>query len=1138
MLPRSLTVVAIVSAAVLFARTASAQIVIDTAPPGNAQALTILGTPTAGQLITIEMQAPPTASAVMFFGTRLTTWVLPFGTVLVDPQAAIGACSFTVGPTGVVQAHCPVQPFLELGAAFVAQGAWQIGGNLTLSNSCRMFVMGTIAPRPTVLEVDPLPRATNAPQVTITGRATEAGSTVLAEGGQTPSTTSASGTNNSFAVTVSLVANRRNRLFLTETTPGGTVRAPVTVEIIQDSQPPELYVDFPANNAQLTEPMVTVTGRVADQLSGFMGLTVQVNGLPAAVNIGIGTNGTFERRDLQLQSTGVPTPITVTASDEVGNVATRQLTVTRIPVLGPRLELVSGNNQTGPVNQFLPAPVVVRVLQGNGQPFADKLVNFAVTRSNGRLATGTAGGGTLALQVRTDPNGLARAFWQLGSDAGCGNNRVEATSAGVTGVIGFCASGAAGPATQINLGSGNNQRAATGAPLPLPLRVWVSDACNGVANVPVTFSVMLGGGSLIPVAGPPSNAITVPTGPTGHAEVVLALGPNAGNNLIRAAIPGGGEAVFFQAIGLASPSGNPTTFVGQVLDNAERPLGGATCQLTVGATTLPAVLSDAAGRFTISGAAAGPGHLFVDGLTVNQVAGSGVPTGSFPALKYEVLVVGSAQNSLPGPVILPPLNPNNARVYSSTNDVTLEVEGIDGLQMLVRAGSMRLPNGNPAPTGTIIALNQVHADKVPMPMPDGASPPFAWTLQPAGATFDPPIQIRYPNMSGLPPGSIAYFLSFNHDTEQFEIVSSAHVTADGSDIVSDPGSGLRTAGWGCNCPPYSVATNCEVCTRTCQQTGTLTGGSVSVTNENPEIGTMVSFSASGVTDPGGSVEVRCPDGSTTTEAVPPGTVEYSYTVTPPTGAAITGNGASVNVNIDQCGRYTCRFVATVMRECAPAPLTLPDKVARGNTNCPDPGVITPTITVLNDIPAGSITGGGLTRVGVADVVINACVYLDASDNWRIRVQDSGWTIHWGINTTFYTEPTLPPTPGATVNCGNAATAVAVMSAYETNQAAGAWHMAAASTAHEMVHVEQNRSHAVTRWPGFETAIEAHVLGACPAMSLAQANAALTTYIDAQRLAWFDPAFVAPEAPAYAAGQAVLNVMIGQINAWVAANCPP
>ena len=71
----------------------------------------------------------------------------------------------------------------------------------------------------------------------------------------------------------------------------------------------------------------------------------------------------------------------------------------------------------------------------------------------------------------------------------------------------------------------------------------------------------------------------------------------------------------------------------------------------------------------------------------------------------------------------------------------------DGYLMTRADGTVPSP-GDPA----VISLNQVHFDKVPMPMPDGAAPPFAWTLQPAGAHFDPPVEITYPNMSGLPPG--------------------------------------------------------------------------------------------------------------------------------------------------------------------------------------------------------------------------------------------------------------------------------------------------------------------------------------------------------------------------------------------------
>lgn len=805
-----LRLAATATAALLLPASMPAQVFIDDAPPGNVQALTLLGVPTAGELMIINLAAPPGTDAFMFFATRTASITLPFGQLLIDPQAWFATCYFVVGPSGVATATCPVQPFLPLGAGFVAQGFRSDAGAVRFTNTCRMYVMGTIGTGPNVPVIDPLPTATAQTSIMVQGRATAAGSSITVEGGSAPVTTTAgTGPNNRFAALVNLIPNRRNRLHVTET--AGTVRLPtVTVDVVQDSTPPDLHIDFPASGAQVTQDRVTIAGRVGDVLSGFMGLQVTVNGLPATVNVGIGTNGTFERRDIPLAGIGVPTVLQVTATDEVGNQRNAQITVTQIQATGPRLELVSGNNQTGRIRERLVEPLRVIVRNVDGTPFPDRLVTFQVTRNDGLVSESSSLPGSQSLQVRSNQQGIAEAWWVLGGEAGCGNNRVEATSAGATGRIGFCASAQPGPATQINISSGNNQKATVGAPVALPLRAWVSDSCNGVGNVPVTFEVVRGGGLIAAQGSPLSTAVSLTTAATGHAEVRLVLGADPGENEVLVSIPGNPRAATFHAIAVASPPDTETTFVGVVVDNSFRPITGATCQLTMGGSTLPSVLSDANGIFEIRDISApGPGHLHIDGLTATQVGGTSIPAGSFPALNYEVMLIAGVENGLPSAVILPPLDPNNARTYSTTNDTLLGVDGIEGLQMRVRAGSMRLPNGNPAPDGTTIALNQVHADKVPMPMPDGAAPPFAWTLQPAGATFDPPIQISYPNMTGLAPGAIAYFLSFNHDTEQFEIVSSAHVTSDGSTIVSDPGSGLRTAGWGCNCPPYSVTEDCE-----------------------------------------------------------------------------------------------------------------------------------------------------------------------------------------------------------------------------------------------------------------------------------------------------------------------------------------
>lgn len=609
-----------------------------------------------------------------------------------------------------------------------------------------------------------------------------------------------------FSADVPLVENRINRLFFTAISQRGGRSAPAATAITHDADPPTLFIDFPPAGAELTTADTDVAGRVADMLSGFMGLTVTVNGIPAVVDVGIGTNGTFLAKKVPL-TLGQPTVLEATAFDFLENFVTEQITVTRVEISpeAPRMEMgsPSGNRQTASTGTVLPLPLLVRMTHADMTPFPNKIVTFDVNRSDGLLAETAPGQGTMMLQVRTDADGFARAFWRLGSDAGCGNNRVAVTSRDIAGTVFFCASATSAAASLINIGTGNNQRAEAGGPAARPLTVWVSDGRNPVQDVPVMFTVVSGGG-LVNGAG----KTVVLTDRTGHAEVDFTLGPDRGNQRVEATFPGNpGPAAVFDVFALRRTN-RLTSFSGLVLDNASRPIQGATCSLVLGGAALPPVESDLDGQFRFDHIpTSGDADLFVDGLTAFHVGGADgepVDPGSFPTLHYKTVIVPNAENSLSTPALLPPLNHNNALEFDNTHDVELTVEGVEGLKMIVRAGSMMRADGSvPSQQDpAIISLNQVHFDKIPMPMPDGAAPPFAWTLQPAGAHFDPPVEIVLPNMVGLPPAAVMYFLSFNHDTDQFEIVSSGHVTEDGLCMVTDPGDGISTAGWGGFCPPY------------------------------------------------------------------------------------------------------------------------------------------------------------------------------------------------------------------------------------------------------------------------------------------------------------------------------------------------
>ena len=728
-----------------------------------------------------------------------------------DPDGEIVGYSWSFGDGGVATGRAPAHVFETPGHYTVTLTVTDDGGSRDQASST--VVIHTC--RPQAPRVEPLDELTTEDSVIVRGAAP--GAEAIRVLGATGAQTTTPGDDGAFEVVVPLARDSANRISVSAQSDCELASSPVVVSVTHDSTPPDLHIDLPANGAALAVDAVDVIGRVGDLLGGFRGLAVTVNGRDAVVDVGIGNNGTYLARDVPLQDEG-PTAITVEASDFLGNSASRTISVQRqAPAKdAPRIELVSGNGQTAAMKSPVPQPVVVRVLDRGGVPFAGKLVLFRISRSDGLLGEDEVEQERQSMQVRTDGDGLAQVRWRLGTDAGCGNNRLEASSVGVSGTVFVCASATPGPAVQINIGSGNGQYAESGALAPEPLRVRVSDGCNGAEGVPVTFTVVRGGGSL-----DGESSVVVPTSRTGHASTPFALGPGGGNHEVVATFPDNLAApARFALFGTVREADESTSLEGLVLDNGSFPLEGARCTLLLEGAEPLITSTDASGRFRFDDIPGeGPARVYVYGLTVTRIGGGEpveVPQGSFPTLSYAVYLVPEARNEMPSTVILPRLREANARLYDGTEDVELTVEGVEGLRMLVKAGSVRRPDGSlPTPAEPLtLALNQVHHDDVPMPMPDGAAPPFAWTLQPSGLSFAPPVEVTYPNLSTLAPGAIAWFLSFNHSTERFEIVSTGHVTTDGASILTDPGSGLTLSGWGCNCPPYSVCADVVGCALT------------------------------------------------------------------------------------------------------------------------------------------------------------------------------------------------------------------------------------------------------------------------------------------------------------------------------------
>ncbi|MCB1034456.1 MAG: Ig-like domain-containing protein, partial [Acidobacteria bacterium] len=550
-----------------------------------------------------------------------------------------------------------------------------------------------------------------------------------------------------------------------------------TVEVLVDGTQPRLSVDFPPQGSVHFDPAMTVSGMVHDPGLGTTTgeqVSVTVNGRPASV----------EHRSFRAENVPLlvgSNVLTVEAIDLAGNSRVEVLEVFYEPVpAAGRLVKVSGDLQSAPILSPLALPLVVQLLDAEGNPRAGETVAFEVFRGNGRFS-----GGERRLLATTDGAGQAAVSWVLGSRAGSGVQRVEATVAGV-GFVSFAATAEAGAPERIHIVSGDGQQGVPGQLLSRPLQVIVTDeGQNPVAGVEVTFEVTAGGGTL---GGGASQLVT--TDARGYAAANLTVGSalGIGTHLAEASFAGQGQLpVLFQASVFLEGDPASTSLSGVVLDNAGVPVPGYT--LSFLGSPLE-VTSGPAGAFSLTGAPVGHQFLLADGTTASR-------PGSWPSLEFEVFLLGGIENRMSRPIFVLPLDVAGGVTAGGAEEAVVEIPEVPGFSLRVAPGSATFPDG--LATG-VVSATAVHADKIPMAPPEGMQPRFIVTVQPAGATFDPPAPVTFPNVDGLAPGSVTEMFSFDHDLGAFVSIGTGTVSSDGTVIASDPGFGITKAGWHCAAP--------------------------------------------------------------------------------------------------------------------------------------------------------------------------------------------------------------------------------------------------------------------------------------------------------------------------------------------------
>jgi hypothetical protein len=580
---------------------------------------------------------------------------------------------------------------------------------------------------------------------------------------------------------------------------GRTATASVTVTV--DQTAPMLSVEAPLKDAITSAARIDVRGVVNDAVEGWadapyaqVSVSNAANGQVAGAKV---ADRFYIAEDVPLEVGA--NVLSVTATDQAGNVRRQQVTVTRIAAGSSRLTLLGGNRQRAAINAALAKPLSIVALAKDGNPLADLPVTFDVLRGTGTIAASVSAGDGVAparnLVVRTDAAGRAQVWLTLGKQSGEAGNMVRASQPSIGEDTVFTATGEKGLPAFIRADSGVTQFGETGASALEPLSAVITDSEeNRLPGVAVLFTVAGGDAGFIDAGGNRSVSATAITDKNGMAVVRPQYGAGPGLVRIEARVSDPASqadvsGASYQLQVLKQQDGS-TSFSGKVLSHRGEPLPGV--RVSIGRTSLSATADDS-GYFSFSGQVpAGKLDLFIDGRTAN------VQSSQYPALHFEALAVRGQNNVLPHAIYLPPLLMSEAKIVGGDQDVTLKIPGFDGFEMVVKANSVTFPDGTRS--GPLV-VSPVQQDKLPMVPPGGyngfMSP--AWTIQPSGTRFDPPIQVKVPNSLALKPGETREIYQWDHDLATFVPMGRATVSEDGALLWADceeKGSGTVSVGVG------------------------------------------------------------------------------------------------------------------------------------------------------------------------------------------------------------------------------------------------------------------------------------------------------------------------------------------------------
>ncbi len=246
---------------------------------------------------------------------------------------------------------------------------------------------------------------------------------------------------------------------------------------------------------------------------------------------------------------------------------------------------------------------------------------------------------------------------------------------------------------------------------------------------------------------------------------------------------GTGGSKWQQLPPLQAPPGM-TALAGQVLKLNGWPLQHVTLEMDGQKTH-----TDSTGRFLLKGVTAGHHVLWIDASTANH--------DKFFYGTYEVgvTILANKANVLNYTIWMTRLDMAHAITIPSptTHETVLTNPSMPGLELhLPPNTTITDSNGRVVRQ---VSITPVPLDKPPFPLPAGVQVPIYFTIQPGGAYINvghtkdgsKGARLIYPNGFNLTPGTPFDFWNYDADAKGWYIYGSGKVSADGRNVVPDPG---------------------------------------------------------------------------------------------------------------------------------------------------------------------------------------------------------------------------------------------------------------------------------------------------------------------------------------------------------------